>query len=94
MSHTASLAGSFEAFKAACCQAGIYLLEELTEDPKILINVLSILTSQKPARDNRAAIVSVGGGAGILLADHLTAKGIYLSYEMPLCKPSDCRITG
>jgi 3-hydroxypropionyl-CoA synthetase (ADP-forming) len=79
MSHTASLAGSFEAFKAACCQAGIYLLEELTEDPKILINVLSILTSQKPARDNRAAIVSVGGGAGILLADHLTANGMRLA---------------
>ena len=79
MSHTASLAGSFEAFKAACRQAGIYLLEELTEDPKILINVLSILTSQKPARDNRVAIVSVGGGAGILLADHLTATGMRLT---------------
>ena len=35
MSHTASLAGSFEAFKAACEQAGLFLIEELTEDPKI-----------------------------------------------------------
>jgi acyl-CoA synthetase (NDP forming) len=79
MSHTASLAGSFEAFKAACHQAGLYLLEELTEDPKILINVLSILTTHKPAKNNRVAVVSVGGGAGILLADQITSKGMQLA---------------
>jgi acyl-CoA synthetase (NDP forming) len=79
MSHTASLAGSFEAFKAACRQAGFYLIEELTEDPKILVNVLSILTTQKPARDNRVAVVSVGGGAAILLADQITAQGMRLT---------------
>ena len=79
LSHTASLAGSFQAFKAACHQAGFYLLEELTEDPKILINVLSILTTQKPARNNRVAVVSVGGGAGILLADQITSKGMQLT---------------
>jgi 3-hydroxypropionyl-CoA synthetase (ADP-forming) len=79
LSHTASLAGSFQAFRAACHQAGLFLLEELTEDPKILINVLSILTTQKPARNNRAAVVSVGGGAGILLADQITANGMQLA---------------
>ncbi len=79
MSHTASLAGSFEAFKAACKQAGFYLIEELTEDPKILINVLSILTTQKPARSNRVGVVSVGGGAAILLADQITSQGMVLT---------------
>jgi acyl-CoA synthetase (NDP forming) len=79
MSHTASLAGSFQAFKAACHQAGFYLIEELTEDPKILINVLSILTMQKPARNNRVAVVSVGGGAAILLADQITSNGMQLT---------------
>jgi 3-hydroxypropionyl-CoA synthetase (ADP-forming) len=79
LSHTASLAGSFQAFKAACHQAGLYLLEELTEDPKILINVLSILTTQKPARSNRVAVVSVGGGAGILLADQITSNNMQLT---------------
>ena len=52
LSHTASLAGSHEAFKACCDQAGFYLVEELTEDPKILVNVLSILTSQ-PKTDGK-----------------------------------------
>ena len=79
LSHTASLAGSFQAFKAACHQAGLSLLEELTEDPKILINVLSILTTQKPAKNNRVAVVSVGGGAGILLADQITSNGMQLT---------------
>jgi acyl-CoA synthetase (NDP forming) len=79
LSHTASLAGSFEAFKAACSQAGVYLLEELTEDPKFLINVMSMLTAHKPARGRRAAVVSVGGGAAVLLADALTAHGLELT---------------
>jgi 3-hydroxypropionyl-CoA synthetase (ADP-forming) len=83
LSHTASLAGSFEAFKAACSQAGVYLLEELTEDPKLLINVMSMLTTQKPARGRRAAVVSVGGGAAILLADALTAHGLELTRFAP-----------
>lgn len=79
MSHTASLAGSFEAFRAACDQSGVYLLEELTEDPKILLNILSLLTTQKPAKGRRMAVVSVGGGAGILLADQITSQGMQLA---------------
>ena len=79
MSHTASLAGSFQAFQAACRQAGFYLLEELTEDPKLLTNIISILTTQKPARNNRVGVVSVGGGAAILLADQITSQGMRLT---------------
>jgi acyl-CoA synthetase (NDP forming) len=79
MSHTASLAGSFQAFRAACHQAGVYLIEELTEDPKILINALSILMTQKPARGNRVAVVSAGGGAAVVLADQVTEQGMQLA---------------
>ena len=79
LSHTASLAGSHDAFKACCQQAGFYLVEELTEDPKILVNVLSILTSQPKTTGNRIAVVSVGGGAGILLADRITEEGMTLA---------------
>ena len=79
LSHTASLAGSHEAFKACCEQAGFYLVEDLTEDPKILVNILSILTSQPHTDSDRVAVVSVGGGAGILLADQVTAEGMHLA---------------
>lgn len=83
LSHTASLAGSHEAFKACCEQAGFYLVEELTEDPKIMVNVLSILTSQPNTANNRIAVVSVGGGAGILLADQVTEEGMSLAEFAP-----------
>lgn len=83
LSHTASLAGSHEAFKACCEQAGFYLVEELTEDPKIMVNVLSILTSQPKTASSRIAVISVGGGAGILLADQVTEEGMTLAEFSP-----------
>lgn len=83
MSHTASLAGSFEAFKACCEQAGFFLIEELTEDPKILTNIVSILTTQPRAHGNRVAVVGVGGGAAILLADQVTEEGMVLAEFAP-----------
>lgn len=83
MSHTASLAGSHEAFRACCSQAGFYLIEELTEDPKIMVNVLSILTTQPQPRGKRTAVVSVGGGAAVLLADQITAEGLELAQFAP-----------
>ncbi len=86
LSHTASLAGSNEAFRACCKQAGFFLIEDLTEDPKILVNVLSILTTQPKAKGNRAAVVSVGGGAAILLADQITEEGMELSEFAPETK--------
>ncbi len=86
LSHTASLAGSHEAFKACCEQAGFYLLEELTEDPKILVNVLSILTSQPKTDGDRIAVVSVGGGAAILIADQITEEGMHLASFAPETK--------
>ncbi len=86
LSHTASLAGSHEAFKACCDQAGFYLVEELTEDPKILVNVLSILTSQPKTGGSKIAVVSVGGGAGILLADQVTEEGMALAEFAPETK--------
>lgn len=83
LSHTASLAGNVVAFKACCRQAGFYLIEELTEDPKILVNTLSILMTQPRATGNRVAVVSVGGGAGILLADQITSEGMTLAIFAP-----------
>lgn len=83
MSHTASLAGSHDAFKACCEQAGFYLVEELTEDPKVLVNVLSMLTSQPRTSGTGVAVVSVGGGAGILIADQVTEEGLSLAEFAP-----------
>ena len=79
LSHTASLAGDVEAFQACCRQAGFYMIKDLTEDPKILVNVLSLLTTNPVAHGDRVAIVTVGGGAGILLADQITEYGMEIA---------------
>ena len=79
LSHTASLAGNVEAFEACCRQAGFYMIKDLTEDPKILVNVLSLLTTNPVAQGDRVAIVTVGGGAGILIADQITEYGMELA---------------
>ncbi len=79
LSHTASLAGDVEAFRACCRQAGFYMIESLTEDPKILVNILSLLTTNPRAKGDNIAVVSVGGGAGVLLADQVTAFNMNLA---------------
>jgi acyl-CoA synthetase (NDP forming) len=94
MSHTASLAGSFEAFKACCEQAGLYLIEEFTEDPKILINIVSMLKSQPRARGDRVAVVGVGGGAAILLADQVTEQGLALAEFAPETRKRLAKLLG
>ncbi len=86
LSHTASLAGSHEAFKACCDQAGFYLVEDLTEDPKILVNILSMLSNQPQTSGDNVAVVSVGGGAGILIADQVTGEGMPLASFAPETK--------
>jgi 3-hydroxypropionyl-CoA synthetase (ADP-forming) len=86
LSHTASLAGSHEAFKACCQQAGFFLVEELTEDPKILVNVLSMLIGQPKTEGDKTAVISVGGGAAILIADQITEEGMQLATFAPETK--------
>ena len=79
LSHTASMAGSAEAFRACSRRAKLFLIEDLTEDPKVLVNVFSMLTTMPPAKGNKVAVVSVGGGAAILLADQVTEQGMELA---------------
>ena len=86
LSHTASMAGSAEAFRACSRRAGFYLIEDLTEDPKVLVNVLSMLTTMPRANGDQVAVVSVGGGAAILLADQVTDQGMELAEFAPQTK--------
>jgi acyl-CoA synthetase (NDP forming) len=79
LSHTASMAGSAEAFRACSRRAKFFLIKDLTEDPKVLVNVFSMLTTMPAAKGNKVAVVSVGGGAAILLADQVTEQGMELA---------------
>ncbi|MCX8196793.1 MAG: CoA-binding protein [Candidatus Micrarchaeota archaeon] len=73
-SHTGSLAGSAEAYKAAFKQAGIIeadTLEQLFDFAKIFDQVLPC--------GNRVGIITNGGGMGVLATDSLEEEGLALA---------------
>jgi acetate---CoA ligase (ADP-forming) len=73
-SHTGSLAGSYDIYKAAFKQGGIFVVdtvEELFDNSKALANM--------PKLKGDIAIVTNGGGCGVLCSDYCSEKGIGLA---------------
>lgn len=65
VSHTGSLAGSYEVFRGVMRQAGAYEAESVVE----LFDFSRALGLGKKASGNRVAIVTNGGGFGVIAAD-------------------------
>ncbi|MFH1174276.1 MAG: CoA-binding protein [archaeon] len=72
-SHTGSLAGSYDITKAALQQAGAYVAETLEE----MFDVAKCLTIPKLRKP--VAIITNGGGCGVLCADACEQQGIPLA---------------
>jgi acetyltransferase len=73
-SHTGSLAGSYEIYKAAFKQSGVIVAETIED----LFDLAKALATQPPCKENAVAIVTNGGGCGVLCADFCSALGINL----------------
>src|SRR6185369_14992688 len=73
-SHTGSLAGSYDVFRAACLRAGAVLAEE-TEEFFDAVETLVIAGLRRP-RAPHLAVVTVSGGPSVIAAD--TAERIGL----------------
>lgn len=67
LSHTGALAGSGEVYQAALAEAGIVQVDNLSQ----FYGAAKILQHAPRARGNRLAILTNGGGAGILAVDAL-----------------------
>lgn len=78
-SHTGALAGSYDVYAAAFARAGIVLVDSLTE----LFDAAQILCRYPPTDSRRLAIVTNGGGAGVLATDALPAAGGTLATLSP-----------
>ena len=74
-SHTGSLAGNYEYYKAAFKQGGMISVDTLTE----LADATKSLHLQPPARGNRLAVLSLQAGPGIIAADRVREYGMRLS---------------
>jgi len=78
LSHTASLAGSFEIYKGAFKQAGIIYAETL-EDLFNDANDAKILEKTIKPKGRRVQIITNGGGFGILCADNLSINKLQVN---------------
>ncbi len=71
-SHTGSLAGSENVFDAALRQAGIFRVET----PAELLDVAEAFARCAPAKGNRIAILTDGGGHGVMATDLAEGFGL------------------
>jgi acetyltransferase len=81
-SHTGALAGSDAAYNAIFRRAGLLRVKELGE----LFEAAEVLSSAPPLLGERLAILTNGGGAGVLAADSLADEGGILSALAPETK--------
>ncbi len=71
MSHTGSLAGNDEVFRAAFRRAGILQVDTIEQ----LFDFAQALATQPLPKGNRLAIVTNAGGPGVLATDYLSSNG-------------------
>ncbi len=74
-SHTGSLAGAYRIYQAAFEQTGVLEARTMRQ----LFNYAKALAMQRPARGDRVAIVTNGGGAGVMMSDGLLERGLKLA---------------
>ena len=74
-SHTGSLAGAYKIYQAAFEQAGVLEAKTMRQ----LFNYAKALAMQNPAKGDRVAIVTNGGGAGVMMSDGLLERGMKLA---------------
>jgi acetyltransferase len=74
-SHTAALAGSDDVYEAAFRRAGVLRVNTLEE----LFDAAETLATTKPPRGRHAAVLTNGGGVGVLAADALLTEGAKLA---------------
>lgn len=77
-SHTGAMAGSAEVYRAAARQAGVVTCRNVPE----LVDTSACLTYLPLPRGRRVAIVTNGGGPGVLAADEAVQNGLVLA-EVP-----------
>ena len=78
-SHTGALAGSDDVYEAAFNRCGVLRVNGMSE----LFYAAETLTSIKPVKGDRLAILTNGGGMGVLATDALIAEGGALATLSP-----------
>ncbi len=75
LAHTGALAGKYESYEAAFRQAGMIMVDDITE----LVDAAKALAFQPAAGGNRVAIFSAQAGPAIIMADRCRERGLALA---------------
>ncbi len=78
-SHTAALAGADDVYDAAFRRAGMLRVKTLEE----LFDAAEVLATARPPRGRRVAVLTNGGGVGVMAADALLDEGAKLATLAP-----------
>jgi acyl-CoA synthetase (NDP forming) len=78
-SHTGAIASDARVFDAACQQAGIVQVSK----SRTLLDVVAAFASQPLPKGKRVAVLTLGGGWGVLTADLCSSEGL----EIPALTP-------
>lgn len=71
-SHTANLSGATALYQAAFRQTGIQQIEDIQD----IVDYSAAFQCGKVPRGNRVAIITISGGAGIMMTDEAIARGL------------------
>jgi acetyl coenzyme A synthetase (ADP forming)-like protein len=74
-SHTASLTGSYQAYEAVFRQFGFTIANDMSE----MLEFAKIFDSQPMVTGNRIAVITNGGGTGVLATDALYDNGLVMA---------------
>jgi acetyltransferase len=72
-SHTGSIAGNYQTYRAAFRQSGVIMADTLEE----MFDLAKALVMQ-PRSENALGVVTNGGGAGVLSVDYAEEMGVYM----------------
>ena len=78
-SHTANLGGAMALYQAAFRQTGIIQVDDIQD----VVDYGRIFRGRKLPKGNRIAIITVSGGAGILMTDECIGRGMQLAQLTP-----------
>ncbi len=73
-SHTARMTASYELFQTAFRHGGFIEVRDMDD----LIDVMKVLRIKRVPRGNRVGVITLSGGAGVLLADRCIEHGLEL----------------
>jgi acetyl-CoA synthetase (ADP-forming) len=81
-SHTASLAGSYEVFRAVCREHGVILVN----DPTVMVRLADVLARWPTLQGDGIAAISGSGGSTGILSDRISEVGLRLAQLSPATK--------